>query len=65
MSFSIIGKIDHYVSGDGSVSFSFREKKKPKKDEVAEEYDWNTTNIPFIIWQKFKNNDVEITIKKA
>ena len=35
---------------------------KKGKDDVVEYY--NPTNLPFEIWKRFKNSEVEITVKK-
>jgi len=59
----IKGKISHYPGRDGVV-FNFNKTLKTNKDGeiISSEYD---ASLPFEIWKKFKDSEVEIIVKKS
>lgn len=60
----INGKVTHYAGSDGVV-FQFQEIDKKKSNDDTTEILSYSLNIPFSIWKKFKDSEVEITIKKV
>lgn len=59
----LTGEIKHSAY-DGKVQFYFREvdpKKKPEDMDYVVNYQ---CDIPFKIWQKFKDSKIKITVEK-
>jgi hypothetical protein len=57
------GKVSHFPnSSNGSVEFTFHKDDGKKKEVEVNIY--NPISLPFEIWKKFKDSNVEITIKK-